>query len=158
MNVLRAVMSGRGAMSIRQAGIGLFLISLMGCSPITRDHGFVPFEDDMAAIVVGADTKLSVEEIVGRPSDTGLTEASSWYYVSSTIRTIAFLEPEVVERRVVVFDFDNNDVLQEVSEFGIENGRVINLQTRVTPTDARRLNLLQRLLGNIGAVTPPLPV
>jgi len=144
-------------MSIKLAGILAISVGLSACSAITREHGFVPFEDDMAAILVGADTKLTVEEIVGRPSDSGLTDASSWYYVSSTVRTLAFLEPEVVARRVVVFDFDANDVLQGTSEFGLENGRVINLQTRITPTDARRLSLLQRLLGNIGSVTPPLP-
>lgn len=131
---------------------------LTACAPITREHGFVPLDDDMAAILVGADTKLTVEEIVGRPSDVGLTQDSSWYYVASTVKTLAFLEPEVVERRVVVFDFDNNDVLQNISEFGLENGQVINLQTRTTPIDSRRLSLLQRLLGNIGPVTPPLPV
>ena len=142
---------------MRLATTLLFCAGLTACAPITREHGFVPFEDDMASILVGADTKLSVEEIVGRPSDTGLTEDSSWYYVASTVKTLAFFEPKVTERRVVVFDFDANDVLQNISEFGLEDGRVINLQSRTTPIDARRLSLLTRLLGNIGPVTPPLP-
>ena len=145
-------------MSIRLAGILAVCVGLSACSAITREHGFVPFDDDLANVLVGADTKLTVEEIVGRPSDTGLVDDSSWYYVASTVRTFAFLEPEVVARRVVVFDFDNNDVLQNIAEFGIEDGQVIDLQTRITPTDRRRLSLLQRLFGNIGAVTPPLPV
>lgn len=145
-------------MSMRLATALVICAGLTACAPITREHGFVPLDDDMAAILVGADTKLTVEEIVGRPSDVGLTQDSSWYYVASTVKTLAFLEPEVVERRVVVFDFDNNDVLQNISEFGLENGQVINLQTRTTPIDSRRLSLLQRLLGNIGPVTPPLPV
>ncbi len=144
-------------MSIRLASVVALCVSLGACSAITREHGYSPFEDDMSQLLIGADTKLNVEELVGRPSDSGLTENSSWYYVSSTVRTLAFLEPEVVARRVVVFDFDNNDVLQNISEFGLEDGQVINLQTRITPTDARRLSLLQRLLGNIGSVTPPLP-
>lgn len=144
-------------MSIRlTVGLGLCL-AMAGCSAITREHGFVPFEDDLASIVVGADTKLTVEEIAGRPSDTGVMDGNSWYYVSSTVKTVAFLEPEVVARRVMVFDFDASDVLQDISEFGIENGQVINLQTRVTPTDSRRLGLLQRLLGNVGMIAPPLP-
>lgn len=152
-----ADMSVRASMSIKViAGLALSAL-LVACGPVIREHGFVPFDEDLSAIVVGVDTKLTVEEVAGRPSDTGLTDGNAWYYVATTVRNFAFFAPKVVERRVMVFDFDNNDVLQKITEFGLEDGRVINLQTRTTPTDSRRLSLLRRLLGNIGSVTPPLP-
>ena len=35
----------------------------------------------------------------------------------------------------------------------IEDGRIINLQTRTTPTHGRELTILQQLLGNLGKLT-----
>jgi len=68
-----------------------------------------------------------------------------------------FFAPEVIERRVMEFEFDSNDTLTAINEYGLEDGRVLNLETRVTPTDGRRTSVLRRLFSNIGAVAPPLP-
>lgn len=144
-------------MSIR-LGLTLGLIILLSnCAPIMRTHGYVPIQSDVDTLLVGADTKSSVEETVGRAADTGSFDSDAWYYVESRVRTFLFFAPEVVERRVMEFQFDTDGVLAEINQYGIEDGRVINLQTRVTPTDGRRTGILQRLFGNIGVVTPPLP-
>lgn len=144
-------------MSIRGLAGILLVAGVVACAPIMRVHGYVPLQTDLELLAVGADTKASVEETVGRPSDTGVLETGAWYYVESTVRTFLYLEPTVVERRVMVLDFDANDVLTGVSEFGLENGQVINLQTRITPTDRRRTGILSALLGNVGAIAPPIP-
>lgn len=123
-----------------------------------RVHGYAPDVGEVENLIIGGDTKLSIEETIGAPSESGITEDTAWYYVESTVRTMAFLAPEVVERRVIVLDFDNNGILSDVSQFGIEAGKVINLQTRVTPTESRRVSVLRRLIGNVGSITPPLPV
>jgi len=133
------------------------LILLVGCAPILRTHGYVPSQSDLDLILVGADTKASVEETVGRAADTGTFESDAWYYVESTVKTFLYFEPEVVERRVMEFEFDGDEVLTAINQYGLEDGRVVNLQTRVTPTDGRRTSVLQNLFGNIGAIAPPLP-
>ena len=144
-------------MSIRLGCVAAVLILIAGCAPIMRTHGYVPAQDDLDLLLVGADTKASVEETVGRAANTGTFESDAWYYVESTVKTFLYFEPEVVERRVMEFEFDDNEVLTAINQYGLEDGRVINLQTRVTPTDGRRTNVLQNLFGNIGAIAPPLP-
>lgn len=144
-------------MSIRLGFIAGLLILITGCAPIMRSHGYVPDQSDLELILVGADTKASIEETIGRAADTGAFDGDTWYYVESTVKDFLFFAPEVVERRVLELEFDSNDVLTAMNEYGLEDGRVVNLQTRVTPTDGRRTNILNRLFGNIGAVTPPLP-
>ncbi len=130
---------------------------IAGCAPILRTHGYVPVQDDLDLLLVGADTKSSVEETIGRAADTGTFESDAWYYIETTVRTFLYLEPKVVERRVLEFSFDGDDVLTAINEYGLEDGQVINLQTRVTPTDGRRTSVLRSLFSNVGAVTPPLP-
>ena len=49
--------------------------------------------------------------------------------------------------------FDANDVVASVNTYGMEDGRVIDLQTRTTPTHGRKLTVLQQVLGNIGKIT-----
>jgi len=144
-------------MSIRLGCIAGVLSLLLGCAPIERTHGYVPIQSDLDLLLIGADTKGSVEETIGRAADTGTFESDAWYYVESTVKTFLYFEPEVVERRVMEFEFDSNDVLTAINQYGLEDGRVINLQTRVTPTDGRRTSVLQNLFGNIGAIAPPLP-
>ena len=107
---------------------------------------------DLDALVIGADTKLTVEDTVGRPSDTGLRDGDSWYYVANTVSNFLFFEPEIIDRTVLALDFDPDGILQNVSEFGLQDGRVVELTTRVTPTDRRRRNLLSNIFGNIGNV------
>ncbi len=144
-------------MSIRLGIITGLLFLVASCAPIMRTHGYVPIQSDVDALLIGADTKESVEETVGRAADTGTFDSDAWYYVESTVRNFLFFAPKVVERRVMEFEFGNDGVLTAINEYGLEDGRVINLQTRVTPTDGRRTSILRRLFGNIGVVTPPLP-
>jgi hypothetical protein len=41
-----------------------------------------------------------------------------------------------------------------VNRYGLEDGRVIDLATRTTPTFGRELTVLQQLFGNIGNFDP----
>ena len=50
-------------------------------------------------------------------------------------------------------DVDANDVVASVNTYGMEDGRVIDLQTRTTPTHGRKLTVMQQVLGNIGKIT-----
>ncbi len=122
-----------------------------------RVHGYAPDQAEIDALIIGGDSKLSVEEQIGTPPESGIQDANAWYYVESTVRTMAFFAPEVTERRVLVLDFDDQGILRDVARFGLEQGQVVNLQTRVTPTESRRVSVLRRLLGNVGSITPPLP-
>ncbi len=144
-------------MSIRLGCAVALIVLTTACAPIMRSHGYVPVQDDLDLILIGADTKSSVEETIGRAADTGTFASDTWYYVESTVRKFMFFEPEVVDRRVMEFEFDNDDVLVAINEYGLDDGRIVNLQTRVTPTDGRRTGILERLFGNIGAIAPPLP-
>ncbi len=75
-----------------------------------------------------------------------------WYYVSTKIEKYTYHEPKVIDRRVVAIEFDNNEVVSSINSYGLENGRVIDLQTRTTPTHGRQLTILQQLLGNLGKI------
>ncbi|QDL93369.1 outer membrane protein assembly factor BamE [Paroceanicella profunda] len=134
---------------------GLFVLTVAGCmavsgcSPTYRGHGYAPKPEELSAIVAGQDTKSSVRTKIGRPGTQGLVSGDAWYYVGSTEKEYLFYAPEVIDRTVVVVLFDDQGTVQNVRQFGLEDGKVIDLVTRTTPTYGKELNVAQQLLGNI---------
>jgi outer membrane protein assembly factor BamE (lipoprotein component of BamABCDE complex) len=126
---------------------------LSGCAPLVKNHGYAPDIELLGAITVGTDTRGSVRRKIGRPSTTGVFTEAGWYYVATTVEQYLYYEPKVTDRRVVAVRFDVNDVVAAVNVYGLEDGRVIDLQTRTTPTYGRQLTILQQILGNLGSLS-----
>ncbi|MEM6489362.1 MAG: outer membrane protein assembly factor BamE [Pseudomonadota bacterium] len=140
----------RGALGAGLAGLAALAVG--ACSPVVSTHGYAPPEERIASITVGADTRGSVRRKIGRPGTSGTFTEDGWYYVSTTIERRAFYAPEVVDRRIIAISFDGSDRVVAVDRFGLEDGRIIDLETRTTPTFGRQLTVLQQILGNIGSL------
>ena len=134
--------------------IGLFgavaLSLAAACSPIKHSHGYTPRSDELDKIKVGVDTRSSVQNKLGRPSTLGAFDDDDWIYISIKSETLAFLEPEVVEKRVVLVTFNKEGVVADVGNYGLEDGKVIDLVSRTTPTSGRKLTIVQQIFANIG--------
>ena len=125
---------------------------LSACAPIVKNHGYAPVAEEVADIQIGIDTRGSVRRKIGRPGATGVFSKDGWFYVQSQVEHYLYNAPEVVDRRVVVILFDENDIVASVNQYGLDQGRIIDLETRVTPTHGRELTILQQLLGNISTI------
>lgn len=124
------------------------------CTPQFANHGYIPPEDELEQIVVGVDTRASVEETIGTPSTAGVVNESGFYYVRSRKRTFGALAPKEVERRVLAISFDSAGVVSNIETFGLERGQVVPLTRRVTTPGVRDNSFLRQLLGNIGRFNP----
>ncbi|MCB1404175.1 MAG: outer membrane protein assembly factor BamE, partial [Rhodobacteraceae bacterium] len=91
----------------------------------------------------------SVEAALGRPSSSGLLRDSSWYYVQSTVESYTYNKPRVIDRVVLAVDFNANGVVEGMTRYGLEDGRIVNLTTRTTETGGRRMGVLEQLFGNL---------
>jgi len=137
---------------------GLVLVAMLGgalsgCAAEVKNHGYAPDDALLADITAGQDTRSSVRSKIGRPSTSGVFTDNGWYYVATTVEHYMYHDPKVTDRRIVAVQFDANDVVAAVNIYGIEDGRIIDLQTRTTPTHGRQLTILQQVLGNFGKVT-----
>ena len=124
--------------------------ALAGCEPIVTTHGYAPPEARLAEVEPGVDGAESVERKIGRPSTSGVIRANVWYYVSTTFETSGWNSPEESGRRVVAISFGPDGLVSAVDRYGMEDGRIINLVTRTTPTYGRRMTILQQIFGNLG--------
>jgi len=147
-----------------QRGVNLALaavlagtMGLAGCSKVERSRGYVPDASDLAEINVGVDSKLSVRESLGSPSTVGTFDDDAWYYIRSRHERMAFLREEVIAREVVAIYFDDQDRVEDVAHYGLQDGEIVSYSTRTTPTRGRELTILEQLLGNVGRASIPTP-
>lgn len=123
---------------------------LSGCSNNIRVHGNMPEPEAVAEIRPGAYGREDVAQLLGSPSAVSTFEDARWYYIGQKTRQLAFLKPDVLERRILVVSFDGDGRVDSTSTFTLEDGRVIDPVSRETPTEGRELTFLQQLFGNIG--------
>lgn len=129
------------------------LALVVACAPITRDHGYIPSDEELALLSVGKDTRESVAVKVGRPSASGLLNDVGWYYVESRFVTKGAFQPKEVSREVVAITFTEAGVVENVERFGLEKGQIVPLSRRVTKDNVKGASLLQQLFGNVGGLT-----
>lgn len=127
--------------------------ALTGCGlvqPVTAHRGYIIEEADLAKIKPQQTTKEQVETYMGSPSVKSTVDGDAWYYISNKTETYLFYPPEETERQVVAVYFDKTDEVQDVRYYGMKDGEIINMQTRVTPTRGKELTVLGQLFSNFG--------
>ena len=125
-------------------------VLLTACTPRVDVRGNLPDPDLLAELEIGALNKQQVREMFGSPSSVSTFGNENWYYISERTETTAFYAPEVVDRKVVVISFDDKGVVRDFASLGLEDGRIIELVERKTPTAGNEITFLQQLFGNLG--------
>lgn len=128
----------------------LLAMALAACSPVYRNHGYVPSDEELALIEVGKDTRETVAATLGRPSGEGLLNDVGWFYVQSRWKHVGAVAPREIDRQVVSVTFTEEGVVENVERFGLENGQAVALSRRVTDSNIKGIGFLKQLLGNIG--------
>ena len=143
--------NGRIGRTLRRAGLAAALAAgVAACSAQIRYHGYMPLPEDLAAIQVGVDTRETVAESVGTPTTGGVLNEGGYYYVRSRFRHFAFYEPEEVDRQVLAITFTPAGTVRNIERFGLEQGRVVVLDRRVTDDNIPDRTFIQQLLRNLG--------
>jgi len=119
-----------------------------------RNHGYAPTDEELQEIIVGVDTRATVEDLIGRPSTAGVLTESAFYYLSDRRRHFAYREPEVIDRQLVAVSFDADGVVANIERFTLRDGRVVPLSRRVTDSSVEDSTFLRQLLGNLGRFNP----
>lgn len=137
----------------RKGFIALALVATVaGCSPVFRNHGYVPTEQDLALIEIGVDTRETVGEKIGRPTTSGLLNDEGWFYVQSRYRHFGPRAPQEIERQVLAVTFNEAGTVENIARYGLEDGQVVEISRRVTETNVKGLTFIQQILGNFGRV------
>jgi outer membrane protein assembly factor BamE (lipoprotein component of BamABCDE complex) len=126
---------------------------LAGCSPEINHRGYYPKSGALAQVSEGM-AKSEVEGLLGSPSTTASVnfQGDSYYYITSITQGRSFLEPVEVKREVIAVRFDRQDQVASVAQYGLEDGRIINLNSRTTPVPGSEFKLLRELFNRNATV------
>jgi outer membrane protein assembly factor BamE (lipoprotein component of BamABCDE complex) len=132
---------------------------LAACSPEINHRGYYAKPGAFGQISEGM-SKGEVEGILGSPSTTASAnvQGDSFYYITSITESRSFLKPREVSREVIAVRFDRNDQVTSVAQYGLEDGRIININERQTPVPQAERSILQELFGTVRNATPDIGV
>jgi len=124
-------------------------VAVAACSPRVHTRGNLPDPELVAELKPGDITRDEVAELLGSPSSTAVFGGEIWLYISERTETLAWFEPEVMERSILVVSFDHEGILKEVETVGLDAANNVVPIDRTTPTHGSKLTFLEQMVGNL---------
>ena len=130
---------------------------MVACTPQINHRGYYAKPGAFAQVAEGM-SKTEVEGILGSPSTTASVnfQGDSYYYITSTTEGHSFLNSVETSREVIAVRFNKSDQVVSTAQYGLQDGRIININTRKTPVTGSELTLLQELFKSLSSSTPGL--
>ena len=131
---------------------------MAGCSPTVDHRGYMAKPGAFDQITSGM-SKTEVVSILGSPSTTAsaVIQGDSYYYITSITEGRAFLTPKETNREVIAIRFDRNDQVQSFAQYGMQDGRVIDMNSNKTAVLGEDTSLVKKLLrGATGTTAGPM--
>ena len=131
---------------------GLAACSSMGSGvalTTSRTQGYDISDDALAQIRPGQSQQL-VQLVLGSPMTTNsFGDGSAWYYVETKVDQTAFGLTMVKSRTVLAVYFDSKKRVASRAVYGLEDGRVIDIETRRTPSFGEDRTFSQSILSSV---------
>jgi outer membrane protein assembly factor BamE (lipoprotein component of BamABCDE complex) len=134
----------------RNLGIIILLAVLSGCATQVDHHGYSFEQNTIQQIKVGETDYASVLNQLGTPTSKAAFGPKSLYYISYISEKIAFLDPKIVEQRVLAITFDGNDVVSDISEYTMDDLKDIGFSESKTEIQGNTLTPIEQIMTNIG--------
>jgi outer membrane protein assembly factor BamE (lipoprotein component of BamABCDE complex) len=142
-NRTRVRKSGRIA-----AAIALSLL-VSGCFASNYQRGYVFDQAALDQVPVGA-SQEQVLLVLGSPSTIATISGEVFYYISQkTERKVAFMNPDIVDQRVLAIYFDKGRRVERIADYGIQDGKLFDFVSRTTPTGGQDLSLVRQIMGGL---------
>lgn len=129
--------------------LGTGLLVSAGCAMQEEQRGHLMADSDIQQVRVGM-TQEQVKGLLGTPDTTSTVPPVTFYYISSTVRGTSFTEPVETSRTILAVYFNPFSTVDQVANYGLKDGKVVNTVGRVTPTARGDKSLIEKLFKGIG--------
>lgn len=134
------------------AAVGLALTvaaCTSGLNPVqSKARGYALAEDQIVQVRVGQSAAL-VSAVLGSPQATSsFGSDTAWYYFGEKVQQTAFGLELSKERTLLAVYFDKGMKVTSVERLGVEDGKVINMETRRTPSYGLDRNFIDSILAS----------
>jgi len=120
-------------------------VLLGGCFNETFQRGYIIPDGALEQIPIGS-SQEQVLIVLGTPSTVATVSGEAFYYISQRAeRNVAFLQPNLVDQRVVAVYFDRNRRVERLANYGLKDGKVFDYVSRTTPTTGKEVNYINAM-------------
>ncbi|MDA8870258.1 outer membrane protein assembly factor BamE [Rhizobiaceae bacterium] len=134
------------------------VLAASGCTTReTLNLGYQLNEDSLALVPEGS-SRDQVLLSLGTPSTTQKQQdgTETLYYISQKkTKRMAFSQGRIVDQRVLAVYLGEDETVESISNYGLQEGKVFDFTRRVTPTGGKDLSFIGQLLGAAGSVANP---
>lgn len=144
----------------------LLLVSaaLAGCNTAqtlnpseTLTEGYVVDQQALDSVKVGS-SREQVLLALGTPSTTATFDNEVFYYISQKQhRAVQFMKPSVVDRKVLAVYFDGKGKVQQIANYGLQDGKIFDFVSRTTPTGGKDQTFLGQVIQGVSKAPTSLP-
>ena len=140
---------------LRRRYLSLICLAAASCSPIVDQRGHNEEQADYSQIVIGQSSQDDVQAILGTPSAKSSFGEPTWYYIAEKKETVGMFAPEVIDQSVVAVRFDAAGIVADIGRTGEEAAKPVDYVEKTTPTEGRKMSVMEQLMGNFGKFNAP---
>ncbi len=129
-------------------------IPCLACTPVVAQRGNLLQDHQVSEVKVGESSRSDVLRILGSPTTQSTFNEDIWYYLGQETEKRGILDHEVVNERIFVVSFNEEGIVQTISEEDSERLDIPYSKSK-TPTHGNNLTFMQQLLGNLGRFNAP---
>lgn len=141
-----------GKLLLTTAIAAAVIVALGGCSPRKDIRGNLLTNSQLSTIQPGTTKRETVLRVLGPPSTEGTFDNQVWYYIGRQEESWAFLNPDIIEQKVVALYFDERGVVEHVERYNGDDRRQVDVVERETPTSGHKIGFFEQILGNLGVL------
>lgn len=131
------------------AAVGLAL-TVSGCVGYDGEvvHGYQVDPRLLDQVKIGSSAEQALV-VMGTPTTTSTVGGDSWYYITQvTSRPVMFMNPEIIDQRVLAIYFDKQKKVARIANYGMKDGKIFDFVSRTTPTGGNESNILKGLFSS----------
>lgn len=124
------------------------MLNLASCRMIDTRGQYID-EQAITELQANKPSKEKVMELIGTPTIVPDYTPDTWYYVQRTLARRAWLEPKIIEQRIVEIKF-NSDIVDKVVVFDKIPDKEFQGTSEYTRTYGTEASGIQKFVRNIG--------
>ncbi len=109
---------------------------------------------DLNELTPGTSSQADVQALLGPPTFQEMFQSNNWVYVAQVTKMRIGQTEGVKKQHVVVLSFDNNGVLQKVSQSDLKDSVQVAMDGQQTPVPGGKAGFVQQLVGGVGSYNP----
>jgi outer membrane protein assembly factor BamE (lipoprotein component of BamABCDE complex) len=133
------------------------LLSLSGCAIFSDEphyRGVAVSAHDLKELTPGLSQQADVQAVLGPPTFVEQFDPNNWDYVGQVTHMRIGRTEGVEKQHIVVVSFNNNGVLQSITEKDKANAVNVSMDGHRTPVPGGHAGFLQLLVGGVGSYNP----